>query len=83
MTLSLLRPLIALNSPQGRHAKLSVLIFHRVLRQSDPLVPGLIDAARFEVICGWLRSWFKVLPLDQALVQLRAGVHGKRHPAGA
>ncbi len=63
--------LASLLSPAGRRARLQILIFHRVLAQPDPLFPGETDAARFDRICGWVRRWFKVLPLDEA-VQMRA-----------
>lgn len=60
-------------SPCGAKAHLSVLIFHRVLRVSDPLFPDEVDAARFTQLCAWARQWFHVLPLDQAIDQLRKG----------
>ena len=65
--------LLALRSPAGPRARLSTLIFHRVLPAPDPLFPDEICAARFDQICGWLRQWFNVLPLDQACRQLREG----------
>jgi peptidoglycan/xylan/chitin deacetylase (PgdA/CDA1 family) len=60
-------------SPAGIDARLSVLIFHRVLREPDPLFPGEMHARRFDAVCGWLAAWFNVLPLDQAVTQLRNG----------
>lgn len=60
-------------SPGGTHARLSVLIFHRVLRTPDPLFPDEVDAARFTQLCDWARQWFNVLPLQRAIVQLREG----------
>jgi len=54
-------------SPAGRDARLSVVLFHRVLAAPDPLFPDDIDRRRFEAICDWLASWFNVLPLDEAL----------------
>lgn len=68
-----MRPLFQLLSPSGARARLSVLIFHRVLPQPDPLFPDEIDAARFDAILGWLRSWFNVLPLDEAAQRLKDG----------
>jgi len=58
-------------APQGAGAQLSTLIFHRVLPQTDPLFPAELCAARFDAMCAWLKRWFQVLPLDQALQQLR------------
>jgi peptidoglycan/xylan/chitin deacetylase (PgdA/CDA1 family) len=71
----------SLISPGGRRARLQILIFHRVLREPDPLFPEEIDAARFDAICGWLRSWFNVLPLDTAVRLLRAGDLDRRAAA--
>ena len=69
----LFRQSFALMSPGGQGARLQVLIFHRVLLSADPLFPQEVDAARFDRICGWLRAWFNVLPLDEAVRRLSAG----------
>jgi len=71
--MTMLKPLFQLASPAGARARLSVLIFHRVLPEPDPLFPDEMDARRFDALCGWLKSWFNVLPLDQAAAQLKAG----------
>lgn len=68
-----LSPLFRLMSPPGPGAKLSVLIFHRVLPQPDDLFPDEMHADRFAAVCAWLASWFNVLPLDQAVGMLRQG----------
>lgn len=60
-------------SPCGPKARLSVLIFHRVLPAPDPLFPDEMHAARFDELCRWLAAWFNVLPLDQAVQRLQAG----------
>jgi peptidoglycan/xylan/chitin deacetylase (PgdA/CDA1 family) len=60
-------------SPAGTDARLSVLIFHRVLREPDPLFPDEMHARRFDALCGWLAAWFNVLPLDQAVARLNDG----------
>lgn len=54
-------------SPAGPRAGLNIFIFHRVLPEPDPLFPGEVDAERFKRMLGWLRDWFKVLPLDEAI----------------
>lgn len=54
-------------SPAGRGARLSVVLFHRVLSAPDPMFPDDIDRYRFEAICDWLVNWFNVMPLDEAL----------------
>jgi len=60
-------------SPPAARARLSILIFHRVLPAPDPLFPGEVDAAQFDAVCAWLRTWFNVLPLDQACRRLQDG----------
>lgn len=69
----LLRPLLSLRSPAGANARLTTLIFHRVLPQPDPLFPDEVDAARFEVVCRWVTGLFNVLPLAEAASRLRSG----------
>ncbi|MGQ3052069.1 MAG: polysaccharide deacetylase family protein [Roseateles sp.] len=68
-----MKPLFSLLSPAGARARLSVLIFHRVLPAPDPLFPDEVDAARFDALLGWVKSWFNVLPLDAAIRQLHEG----------
>ena len=68
----LIRTALHVLSPGGPRARLSVLIFHRVLPAPDPLNPGDPDAPRFDAILGWLRDWFNVLPLAEAVERLRA-----------
>ena len=60
-------------SPAGEQARLSILIFHRVLATPDPLFPDEPDAARFEQLMSWIAAWFTVLPLDEAVCRLRDG----------
>ena len=69
----MIKALLTLGSPARRHARLSVLIFHRVLPQPDPLFPHEVDAGTFDMLCGWVRRWFNVLPLDEAVRRLREG----------
>jgi len=68
-----MKPLFSLLSPAGARARLNVLIFHRVLPQPDPLFPDEVDAARFDRLLSWVKSWFNVLPLDEAARRLRDG----------
>ena len=68
-----LKPLFSLLSPAGPQARLSILIFHRVLAAPDPLLPGVPDVTRFDAVCRWLADWFHVLPLDVAVRRLREG----------
>jgi len=67
----MLRPVLTQLSPAGPRARLSTLIFHRVLPEADPLFPGEVDAARFDALCRWVAGWFNVLPLDEAVRRLR------------
>ena len=69
----MLAPLFRWMSPAGASARLSVLIFHRVLPEPDVIFPDEMSAARFDCVCGWLASWFNVLPLDNAVAALKAG----------
>lgn len=69
----MLKHLFGLASPAGAKARLSILIFHRVLAEPDPLFPDEMHARRFDEVCGWLKSWFNVLPLDAAVAALKAG----------
>jgi len=68
-----MKPLFNLLSPAGERARLNVLIFHRVLREPDPLFPDEVDAARFDELLSWVKSWFNVLPLDEAARRLQEG----------
>ena len=73
LTLMTFRTAFTLVSPAGPRAGLSILIFHRVLPEPDPLFPGEIDAVRFDLLLGWLQEWFRVLPLAEAVEWLRQG----------
>lgn len=71
--MTLLKPFFHLMSPAGPGARLSLLIFHRVLPEPDPLFPDEMHERRFDTLCAWLVSCFNVLPLDEAVVRLKAG----------
>lgn len=60
-------------SPGGPRGGLSVMIFHRVLPEPDPIFPDEPDATRFAEILGWVGRAFDVLPLDRAVAALQAG----------
>lgn len=63
----------------GARRRLSILIFHRVHRSTDPLFPGEPDAVRFERTLRWVRGCFHVMPLADAIAALRRDAL----PAGA
>jgi peptidoglycan/xylan/chitin deacetylase (PgdA/CDA1 family) len=53
--------------------RLSILIFHRVLPQPDPLFPAEPFAERFEHLMAGVARSFDVLPLHQAVQKLAQG----------
>lgn len=60
-------------SPAGVRASLSILIYHRVLAETDPIFPNEPTSASFEQQMGMLKSVFNVLPLHEAASRLKAG----------
>lgn len=60
-------------APAGPNARLTVLIFHRVLAARDPLRPYEPTVAEFAAILDWLQRWFTVLPLPEAITRLQSG----------
>ncbi|WP_245795305.1 polysaccharide deacetylase family protein, partial [Thioalkalivibrio denitrificans] len=73
MAANLLRPMVSFLSPQGPRARLSILIYHRVLPEADPLLPGEIDADTFRWHLDLVRRLFTPLSLVEALDGLKAG----------
>jgi peptidoglycan/xylan/chitin deacetylase (PgdA/CDA1 family) len=55
-------------------ARLTVLIFHRVLERPDPLLPSVPDARRFEAMMRMVQQCFHVVSLPQAIAALAAGM---------
>lgn len=68
-----MRLLMRALAPPGKGAKLSVLIFHHVHAEIDPLFPGETHARSFDRQMRWVKRWFKVLPLAEAVAGLRDG----------
>ena len=64
---------LSILSPAGARGRLSILIFHRVLPEPDPLAPDEPDVARFEAQMRWVRQWFNVLPFGRAVDMLYEG----------
>ncbi|PKO55844.1 MAG: carbohydrate esterase family protein, partial [Betaproteobacteria bacterium HGW-Betaproteobacteria-21] len=64
---------LPLVSPAGKNARLSVLIYHRVLPTPDPVRAGDPDAKSFRWQMQLLARHFNVLPLHEAAARLRAG----------
>ncbi len=65
--------LLEIGSGRGDRARLSILIFHRVLPVADPLFSGDMDAGRFDALAAHLKKRFNVLPLERAIESLREG----------
>lgn len=71
--MNLIRYAYSLLSPAGNKGRLSIFIFHRILPEPDLLLSDEPDAERFNELLGWIKSWFNVIPLDQAITYLRQG----------
>jgi peptidoglycan/xylan/chitin deacetylase (PgdA/CDA1 family) len=61
-------------SPSGERAKLSILIYHRVLPEVDPLFPLEVTGESFDKQLTVLKKHFNVLPLTEAIVALKEGM---------
>jgi peptidoglycan/xylan/chitin deacetylase (PgdA/CDA1 family) len=57
----------------GNHARLSILIYHRVLLEPDPMLQDEIDANVFRTHMDALADVFNVLPLREAVQRLGNG----------
>src|SRR5262245_43246607 len=60
-------------APAGERSRLTILIFHRVCARADPLFPDELDVASFESRMVWVKRWFNVIPLSEAIDGLRGG----------
>ncbi len=69
----MMRWLLGRLAPAGKHTRLTVLIFHRVHATVDPIFPREPDAHFFDQQISWIKRWFQVLPLAEAVEGLRAG----------
>lgn len=77
----LIKTALNIVSPNGPRSKLTILIFHRVLPTPDPLLPGEPDVVRFDKIIKWLKDWFNILPLSDAIDKLKTGTLPARSAA--
>lgn len=71
--MGLWKPLVRLLSSGGNRGKLLVFIFHRVLTESDPLLPGEPDAMQFDWMMRFVKRNFSVLPFGRAVALLNRG----------
>lgn len=67
------RTAVGLLSPGGSNNRLSILIYHRVLPQKDPLFPGEVDASEFEQQLRLLKSCMNFISLADAISGIRCG----------
>lgn len=67
------RALLNLLSPGGMHGRLSILIYHRVPLEPDPLFPENGDGETFDRQMGELAACFKIISLLDAVQALRQG----------
>jgi peptidoglycan/xylan/chitin deacetylase (PgdA/CDA1 family) len=66
-------------APAGERGRLSVLIYHRVLAEPDPLHPGEPSAIEFDTMMRWVKKTFEVIPLEEGI----AGLKTRRLPERA
>ncbi len=69
----LLKSAIRIASTRAGVQRLSIFVFHRVHAAPDPLFPTEVDTAMFDRMLGWIGSWFRVMPLDEAVRRMREG----------
>ena len=60
-------------SPSGSNGKLSIFIFHRVLPNSDPILPFEPSKEQFDWMVRFISKTYNVLPLSDAARRLRLG----------
>ncbi|MEQ8783504.1 MAG: polysaccharide deacetylase family protein [Roseibium album] len=65
--------LLSVVSPAGRHGRLTILSFHRVLKEPDPLYPSEPDVSRFRLILDLVKSVCCVVSLEEGVVRLTSG----------
>jgi len=58
-------------SPPGKYARLSILLYHSIPRESDALLYDLKDSHVFDTQVSFLSDNFNVLPLHEAVQRLR------------
>lgn len=69
---TLYRAMGSLLSPGGHRARLSILIYHRVLPSTDELWPAEVTAESFDAQLAALKQVFNILPLGEAVARLKA-----------
>ena len=67
---ALIRSLLSFLSPEGKNARLSILIYHRVLDEIDSMLYGVPSATMFSWQAALIARLFNVLPLAEAVNRL-------------
>lgn len=67
------RFLAGFGAPGGAHGRLSILMYHHVLAEPDPMRPLDITTRTFARQMSELAQVFNVLPLDEGMERLHAG----------
>lgn len=75
---NLLKAAVHCASGTGRRPRLTILIYHRVLPDPDPMLRGAITAKEFDRGMSILSGLFNVLPLHEAVERLKSGSLPKR-----
>ena len=68
----------AVNLVQAFEPKLNILIYHRVMPKPDPLRRWETDAEQFRKHLKWISEVFNVIPLPDAIEQLKTGTLKRR-----
>lgn len=62
---------------KAKGPRLSIFIFHRVLPEHDPLMPGEPSIDEFDSIIGWIKKDFQIFRLGEALERFPSESEGK------
>lgn len=74
----LARVLARFGAPGAARGRLTILMYHRVLAEADPMRPHDITARTFDEQMNALARVFNVLPMNEALARLAAGTLPER-----
>jgi len=72
---------LAANLLQTFESRLNILMYHRVMPEVDPLRPWEIDQQQFRQHMQWISGVFNVIPLSEAVEQLKNGSLRRRSRA--
>ena len=75
---NVLRAVYSTLAPAGVNARLSTLIYHRVLEDPDPMLPDEPSGEEFEHRMRWVQRHFNVLSLIEAVERLQSGALPER-----